>query len=97
MAPKLHNFDPTTGDFGLLVKLIMTKHKIRVSMPVKVIIHHGRRLLKSVNHWLDQFRPGGQGDNCHLARINFNRQATKFVDWWLANGRGKQEQEHAAD
>jgi hypothetical protein len=89
MAPELKKFDPA-GDFACQI--------------VRYLIHKAKEASEGDYTWktceslarsISDNHPGGQGDNCRLARINFNRQATKFVDW-LANGRGKQ-QEHAAD
>jgi hypothetical protein len=100
MAPKLKKFDPT-GDFACqIVRYLIHKAKEARDQGVnasegdytwKTFAKECESLARSIadNH------PGGQSDNCRLARINFNRQATKFVDW-LANGRGKQ-QAHAAD
>jgi hypothetical protein len=100
MAPK-KKFDPT-GDFACQIVRYLI-HKAKEARDQGVNASEGDYTWKtfakeceSLARSISDNHPGGQGDNCRLARINFNRQATKFVDW-LANGRGKQEQEHAAD
>ena len=89
----MKKFDPT-GDFACQIVRYLI-HKAKEAQDQGVNASEGDYTWKtfakeceSLAQSIADNHPGGEGDNCRLARINYNKQATKFVDW-LANGRGK--------
>jgi len=86
-------FDPN-GDFSLNIhQYLLNKAKEGIELGVngseadyswQTFFKECESLAKAIAHK----HPGGQSDSFRLARTNFHRQASRFVNW-LANGRGK--------
>lgn len=86
-------FDPT-GDFAAhIVRYLLQKAKEALGSGVSASEGDFTwQTFGKVNGPLAQsisdVHPGGQHDHQRLARVNYNRQASKFVRW-LADGRGE--------
>lgn len=86
-------FDPI-GDFAVqIVRYLIHKAKEAITQGInasegdytwQTFVKESGSLAQSIS----DLHPGGQHDHQRLARVNFNRQATKFIRW-LADGRGK--------